>query len=200
LEFPFGFFSRGRRIETDGEILIFPALIKLEKLFYRYPFLQGPETWNKKGKGTGLYNIRDYQRGDDARFVNWKSSAKLSRLMVKEFLLEEEDFLNLVFSTCLPDSSSGSLFQFEKALSYLATLACLYRERGRSFSFYSGEYETDLNGSKENFTGLLEYLAWVQPTKEQTIEIQKIQEGSIVFVPGTNPEFEDFPQIDYMIL
>jgi hypothetical protein len=90
--------------------------------------------------------------------------------------------------------------QFEKALSYLATLACLYRERGRSFSFYSGEYETDLNGSKESFKGLLEYLAWVQPTNEQTIDLKKIKEGSIVFTAGPNPEFEDFSQIDYMEL
>jgi uncharacterized protein (DUF58 family) len=125
-QFPFGFFSRGRKLDTLGQITIYPALIPYRELFRRQSALLGSEIWLRKGKGTGLYNIRDYQRGDDARFVSWKSTAKLSRLMVKEFLLEEEDFLQVVFSTYLPDPDSNALDQFEKVLSYLTTLSCLF--------------------------------------------------------------------------
>jgi uncharacterized protein (DUF58 family) len=199
-QFPFGFVSRGRRIETDGKITVFPALLELDEIFLRHPFLQGPETRHRKGKGTGLYNIRDYQRGDDARFVSWKSSAKLSRLMVKEFLLEEEDFLILAFSTFLPDQTEENLNQFEKAVSYIATLACFYREKGQGFSFYSGEFESDLNGSKESFRTLLEYLAWVQPSKKPNLDSQKIGPGTVVFTAGTSSDLKHCPQVDYLQL
>jgi len=197
--FPFGFFSRRRRIESRGQITIYPALIDLNDLILRHPVIQGSETRHRKGKGTGLYNIRDYQRGDDARFVNWKSTAKLSRLMVKEFLLEEEEeFLHLVFSTFLPATDERTLDRFEKALSTITTLACRFRDQGRSFSFYSGEYETELNGSAQNFKGLLDYLAWVQPARELLLDLRKIREGSILFTAGEHPGLERFPQINYL--
>lgn len=94
-KFPFGFFLRGRRVSAEGKITVYPALMEIGGLLRKYPKLQGPEFRNQKGQGTGLYNIRDYQKGDDARFVHWKSTAKLTRLMVKEFMQEREDFLDI---------------------------------------------------------------------------------------------------------
>ncbi len=43
-------------------------------------------------KGTGLEfdQIRDYQVGDDIRFIDWNSSAKMNKMMVKQ-LIEERD-------------------------------------------------------------------------------------------------------------
>ncbi len=43
-------------------------------------------------KGTGLEfdQLRDYQMGDDIRFIDWNSSAKMNKIMVKQ-LIEERD-------------------------------------------------------------------------------------------------------------
>jgi uncharacterized protein (DUF58 family) len=52
--------------------------------------LSGPllSEWKSKRKGAGLefYQVRDYQQGDDIRFIDWKSSAKTQKLLVKEYL------------------------------------------------------------------------------------------------------------------
>jgi uncharacterized protein (DUF58 family) len=40
------------------------------------------------GLGTEFFSIRDYNRGDPYRFINWKATARLRRYMVNEFELE----------------------------------------------------------------------------------------------------------------
>ncbi len=43
-------------------------------------------------KGTGLefHQLREYQQGDDIRFIDWNSSAKMNKMMIKQFI-EERD-------------------------------------------------------------------------------------------------------------
>ena len=61
--FPFGFFSRRRNLETQGRILVYPALSDLKSLFFLYPHLQGMDELNQRGFGSSLFNIRQYQDG-----------------------------------------------------------------------------------------------------------------------------------------
>jgi len=43
-----------------------------------------------RGSGLEFAHIRNYQSGDEVRSIDWKSSAKMNRLMVKEFIQERE--------------------------------------------------------------------------------------------------------------
>jgi len=43
-----------------------------------------------KGSGLEFAHIRNYEQGDEIRSIDWKSSAKMNRLMVKEFVQERE--------------------------------------------------------------------------------------------------------------
>ncbi|MBY0353865.1 DUF58 domain-containing protein [Candidatus Babeliales bacterium] len=43
-----------------------------------------------KGSGLEFDQLRDYQMGDDIRFIDWNSSAKMNKIMVKQFI-EERD-------------------------------------------------------------------------------------------------------------
>ena len=58
-------------------------------------------------KGTGLEfdQIRDYTLGDDIRFIDWNSSAKMSKIMVRELIEERDRTVILVI-----DISGSSLF------------------------------------------------------------------------------------------
>ena len=42
----------------------------------------------KKGSGFEFDQIRDYQLGDDVRFIDWKSSARSNKLLVKQYIEE----------------------------------------------------------------------------------------------------------------
>ncbi|MEE8160993.1 MAG: DUF58 domain-containing protein, partial [Acidobacteriota bacterium] len=100
--FPFGFFWRGRELDAQGNILVYPTLVEINPKFADDVHLSGTVERNQRGQGIELYNIRDYQSGDNARFVHWKSSAKLNRLMVKDLAQDQETPLNIAFSTHLP--------------------------------------------------------------------------------------------------
>ncbi|MDQ5890461.1 MAG: hypothetical protein QG604_335 [Candidatus Dependentiae bacterium] len=43
-----------------------------------------------RGSGLEFAHIRNYEMGDEIRSIDWKSSAKMNRLMVKEFVQERE--------------------------------------------------------------------------------------------------------------
>ncbi|MFZ0427016.1 MAG: DUF58 domain-containing protein [Acidobacteriota bacterium] len=197
-KFPFGFFFRGREVPAEGKVTVYPAMVDLRGLLRRFPYLRGPEAYNRRGSGTGLYNIRDYQRGDDSRHIHWKSTAKLSRLMVKEFVDERDDAFQVVLSTYLPQRTDETLEAFERALCLVASLAGHYRNRGIPFSFYSGEFEIALNGWREHFDSLMEYLAWVQPSDRMLIDPGKVGKTAVVFTAGSVRFAGPGPVIDYL--
>ncbi len=182
--FPFGFFSKGRELKAHGSIVVYPELRELELLLRAHPYLLGTQEKPRKGSGTGLYNIRPYQGGDSTRSVHWKSTAKLSQLMVKDFVAEEETPLNLAFSACLPDPQPEQLRGFELAVSYLASLGRHYRAGGHAFSFQSGEFSIRVNGGNEEYEAFMEYLACVEPSSNERLNLADLVDSSILFAPG----------------
>ncbi|MEJ2081174.1 MAG: DUF58 domain-containing protein [Acidobacteriota bacterium] len=169
-KFPFGFFFRGREVPADGKITVFPVIM----------------------------DIRGLQRGDDSRHIHWKSTAKLSRLMVKEFIEERDDAFQVVFSTHLPGKDLQALQAFERALSLVASLVVYYRDRRIPFSFYSGEFEVTFDGRWEQYESLMEYLAWVQPSDRLLIDSSKVGKAAVVFSAGSTPSVGNGPLIDYL--
>jgi len=198
--FPFGFFTRVRKVAAEGKITVYPALVRLDHLLGLYPFLRGQDSQHRKGSGMTIYNIRDYQRGDDARFIHWKSSGKLSRLLVREFVEEEDIWIHLLFSTHLPDQTEGLLEQFEKGVSCVTSMACLYRKRGRPFTFDSGEFHVNVDVKGGNFELLMSYLAEVRPASRMLLDLEAAQNASILFAAGKDVRFRRLPGVDYLQL
>lgn len=50
----------------------------------------------KKGSGFDFNQLREYQEGDDIKFIDWKSSARSNKLIVKEYLQESNRTIWLV--------------------------------------------------------------------------------------------------------
>lgn len=198
--FPFGLFQRRRTVNAEGKITVYPELVSLDRLLRLYPFLRGSDSLNRKGSGMTLYNIRDYQRGDDARMIHWKSSGKLSRLLVREFVEEEDIWIHLLFSTYLPDRSDASLEQFEKAVSYVTSTACFYRKQRRPFTFDSGEFQVSVGAGGSDFEELMGYLAEVGPASEMLFDIDAVEDSSILFAAGHSVRFRRLFEIDYLQL
>lgn len=50
--------------------------------------LLGDDATVRHGYGIEFHQIRDYQTGDDVRFIDWRGSARLGKLLIKECLQE----------------------------------------------------------------------------------------------------------------
>ncbi|MDA2933019.1 DUF58 domain-containing protein [Acidobacteria bacterium AH-259-D05] len=198
--FPFGFFWRGRELDACGNIVVYPEIHDVSSFFSLHPNIYGVEEKNRKGSSNELYNIRHYQAGDSARFVHWRSTAKLGSLMIKDFVREEEVPLNVLFSIYLPDPSHANLQQFEKAVSCVASLGRYYRLNGHKFKLDTGEFEVEVDGRSEEYETYMEYLAQVQPADQIRLDLQEVTQPCILFAAGDSIELEGVPRVDYLQL
>ncbi len=95
----------------DSERLLSPELIgQLERmeLVSRKIFrgqVRGERRSKRKGQSVELADFRNYVPGDDPRFIDWNSFARLDRLFLK--LFQEEEDLHFY---CLVDSSPSMQF------------------------------------------------------------------------------------------
>jgi uncharacterized protein (DUF58 family) len=200
--FPFGLFARIRELKAEGQIVVYPEIRDLGSLLSRFPLLEGRKERYLKGHSTSLYNIRNYQSGDDARFVHWKSTAKAAKLMIQDFASEEEQLLHLYFSSFLSDRSAVALDRFEKVVSVMASLIRHYYENQLPFSFDSGEFKvTSGEGKrKDEYESLMTYLARVQPAARLLLELNSIRPGSFLFLAGDVHHGTGVTSIDYLNL
>src|SRR5262249_34536989 len=73
--FPFGFIDQRRRLEANGEIVVYPAPRPLDEFGHALPPLLGRVESHAKGGGSDLYAIRQYLSSDHRRQIDWKATA-----------------------------------------------------------------------------------------------------------------------------
>lgn len=98
--FPFGFFRLRRRLRArDVELIIYPKPKPASDELHLLPMNAGQIASARRGAGHDLYGLRDYLPQDDVRHIDWKATARSSRLMVREFAAEDERRVHIVLDT-----------------------------------------------------------------------------------------------------
>jgi uncharacterized protein (DUF58 family) len=154
---PFGFFSARRPLPATGGVLIFPEYRVLE----RFPLLdRRPATQHqfaRAGQGAEFLGVREYRPGDSPRHVHWRSTARVGRLVVKEFAEEMQPGLTIALDTRgssvigQPDDNT-----LERALRVAATLVHYADGRGIALTL------PPLGGAVSRWAAM-NYLARLQP-------------------------------------
>ena len=88
--------------------------IKLIKIFTKRLMrssLAGDYLSAFKGSGLEFDQIREYQMGDDIRFIDWNASAKINKVMIKQFIEERDRTVILAI-----DISASTNFSSKKEL------------------------------------------------------------------------------------
>jgi uncharacterized protein (DUF58 family) len=161
--FPFGLLRKSREVPLRREVLVLPNIQPTEEFYEILPLISGEVESPHKGRGHDLYVIRDYRQTDTARHVDWKATAKLQQLKVREFTREDERRVALVFDTRLPAVDGQLLARFEKAVSFCACLAWHFYEISAQLRFISENFETPMASAGDVVYPVLESLALVQP-------------------------------------
>lgn len=121
---PFGLFKSFAFVPADDSVLVLPKRYKVPDVS-----LSGTRKYQSGGVALAssvadseeFMGLRDYRPGDPLRHIHWKSWAKASKPVVKEY--EDEFFVRhaLVLDTFLGAASEDA---FEEAVSLAASFAC----------------------------------------------------------------------------
>lgn len=147
--------------------------IKLHTKHIMQSTLAGDYASAFKGSGLEFNQIRDYQQGDDIRSIDWNSSAKINKIMVKQFIEERERTVILAIDISASTAYS-SLENLRKDV--IADLACslAFIASGSKDNvgalFFSDMVEKWISPSKGNvhLGRIIEHIYTVKPTHTQT--------------------------------
>ncbi|HET6141944.1 MAG TPA: DUF58 domain-containing protein [Candidatus Acidoferrales bacterium] len=169
-KFPFGFLQKTRRVNSRIEVVVYPQIQPTEEFYEILPLVSGELESYQRGRGNDLYAIRDYQSNDSARHVDWKASAKMGALQVKEFSREDERRVMLVFDPYVDPAASDakSAEQFERAVTLCAGLAWHFYEINSVIEFRSAGFATPRMSAPEVIYDVLRYLSSVTPLKQES--------------------------------
>ncbi|MBI4640267.1 MAG: DUF58 domain-containing protein, partial [Candidatus Tectomicrobia bacterium] len=168
--FPFALFQKSRTYELPETFLVYPRLISVDPLFAMSSHEKFSTTQRGKvtkgGGGEGFYALREYREGDNPRWVHWKSSARLGKLLVREFAKEPTEKIAVLFHA----SSSVESDELEWGISYAASLMYTFMKQHRPLFFAT--YEPDFAIVRPHDTKPLEQilriLALFTPPREKT--------------------------------
>ena len=162
--FPFGFFEKTRRVESNMEITVYPPVEPTDQFYEVLPLLSGEMASHFRGRGHELHSLRDYQPTDSGRLVDWKVTAKSGRLTVREFAREDERRVMLVLDPYIGKiMAAESVARFERAVSLAACIAWHFNEIHSVMQFRAGSYSTPMAPAGEIIYPALGQLALVQP-------------------------------------
>jgi uncharacterized protein (DUF58 family) len=160
--YPFGLFLSARVVPAEvNEFVVYPRVFPLSSfIVHGIPGDKAIESLFK-GRSMSLRNIRDYAYGDEVRFLHWKASAKLSRLMVKEFCRKEELKVTILLPTIVPSCFSRD--DFESRVSFAASLASYLIGRNYFVRLVTSHSELPLGIGGIQLHKVLRELAIVEP-------------------------------------
>ena len=118
---PFGLLRRSQRLSPSHELFVHPRTVSLEGSsagFLRD--LEGRPTDDLSSSDVAFHALREYVPGDDRRYIHWKTSAKVGRLMVRQFEESRRSHLVVALSTDLDEYQDAA--ELELAISVAASL------------------------------------------------------------------------------
>lgn len=199
--YPFGLFIKAREIRANREVLVYPGI--LPDQFQRinsptdgtgkFPFL-------KKANEGDFLGLRDYRVGDDLRSIHWRSSAKLSHLMVKEFEADQTDRISLVLDRSVANGATQDPEAvFETAVRVAATLAVRLDQRAFQTRLLTQGSATPFGQGARHVLSILEILSLVEPDslgKGERLDPmgwRNANQGSVVFISARPDAFRGIP-------
>lgn len=118
---PVGLLRRERQWTTATDLHVHPKISNLDRLgsgFLRD--LEGQTTQDLSPSDVAFHTLREYVPGDDRRHVHWKTTARVGKLMVRQFVDTRRSFLSVIVSTDRDDYATED--EFELAISMSASI------------------------------------------------------------------------------
>jgi uncharacterized protein (DUF58 family) len=166
-QYPFGFFRKSATfVETDDEILVYPVLERLQPS--DIPNLSayvGEFESLRKGNGLEIHGVREYVQGDNHARIHWKSTAKLAKLMTKEFDDDQRKRISVVLDITFPVTPRPATFfqDVERAISLTASYVVHFIKSNCQIQVITPDQRSPFDHGQRHLFALLRMLALLQP-------------------------------------
>jgi uncharacterized protein (DUF58 family) len=159
--FPFGFLERRADVTLSRETIVYPCVDPRPGFDDLLLGVSGEIETHYRGLGKDFYRIRPYEVLESARHVDWKATAHVGSLQVREFAREEEQAVELFLDRDVPYTLDH---WFEHAVDCCAFLAWHLSNQGIAIHFRSQGFEFRQPEDGEIYS-ILKYLALVYPQR-----------------------------------
>lgn len=164
--FPFGFFRRRIRLHARNvDLIVYPKLETIGDELHALPMNAGRQASARRGAGHDLLALRDYQPQDDLRHVDWKATARASRLVVREFMAEDERRITIHFDTRIvgKENDKDLIRRFEHGVTRTASLVAHFIDEHAEVRLMLGDDVGQYGKGRDHLYDCLKRLALVAP-------------------------------------
>jgi uncharacterized protein (DUF58 family) len=157
--FPFGFLEKSARVTLWRETIVYPSIDPRPGFDDLLLGIAGEIETHYRGLGRDFYRIRPYEALESARHVDWKATAHVGSLQVREFAREQEQTVEVFLDRDIPLALDA---WFEHAVDCCAFLAWRLSNHGASIHFRSQGFAFRQPEDGDIYA-ILRYLALVYP-------------------------------------
>jgi uncharacterized protein (DUF58 family) len=181
--FPFGFLEKSARVTLRRETVVYPSIQPQRGFEDLLLGISGEIESHYRGLGKDFYRIRPYEVLESARHVDWKATAHVGALQVREFAREQERRVEMFLDRDLPHALDA---WFEHAIDCCAFLAWRLSGDGASIHFRSNGFSFR-QPEEGDIYAVLKFLALVYP-QGATAPEGPLEESSYKLVFTANPQ------------
>jgi uncharacterized protein (DUF58 family) len=168
---PFGLESVAVALPAPGALLVYPRLVRLERLFSESGAHahDGRRLLLRRHSGFELHGVREYEQGESLRRVHWRSTARRGQLMVKELEDAPRDEIAVLLDA---DASAVVGDSFDVQVRAAGSILDSYVHRGRRAVLVVNSERRDVqqvHSAAADWRRALELLAAAEPTGRSTV-------------------------------
>ena len=132
---PLGLWWRLRFVELSADVRVYPNYSTISKLLaYEVDNrlqLAGVRLSRRRGEGIEFHQLRDYREGDSLRAIDWKATARMSRIIAREYQDERDQQVVFLLDTGRRMlAKDAELSHFDHALNAMLLLSYVALRQG----------------------------------------------------------------------
>ena len=179
LRSPLGLWWRRRRVPVQNSIRVYPNYSTIAKLLMHEAdnplSMSGVRLRRRRGQGTEFEQLRDYRDGDPLRSIDWKATARLSRLISREYQDErDQQVVFLLDSGRRMLAKDADLSHFDHALNAMILLSYVALRHGDAVGVMTAGTERRWLPPRKGMQSVNALLNHVYDVQPQPIEIDYI--------------------------
>jgi len=187
--YPFGLIEKGRRFESPGEVLVYPALIPVDATRTGGGGAGEDIALPVRARSGEIDGVRDYRDGDEARSIHWMRSAALDRLIVREHAREARARVTLLLDEAEPEHDDDDARErwrddLERAISRAASLADVALSRGTAVEVACRQGRSPLVLPGSSADPIWRFLALLEPVPSADAPSLPASAGRTLVVKG----------------